>query len=338
MSIVGVAVPDERPLAGKLVGWMFVVGAIATTLLPLLPGVAGAVLTPTLAIGVAAFVWGLLAVFVVDWRSAPTWVIHLSTVLGGLSVAVATHDTGGAHSPARFLAMLVLVYAAYFFPPREAWPYLAFVLALHELPLAYDESALSRGMLGELLIVAPCYWLLAFLLITGKQGMISLRVRADELARTDPLTGLANRRALLEAMEFRDRGQCIGLLMLDVDDFKRVNTEYGHPGGDRALCFVADCLRPSSRSGDLPARWAATSSRCWCRAPSTTAWRHWPCGCSRPSARATWSASASAGRSPPARRSCCTTPTTRSPPPSAAARIRRSRPPEGRPFIRSRPR
>ena len=109
-------------------------------------------------------------------------------------------------------------------------------------------------MLGELLIVAPCYWLLAFLLITGKQGMISLRVRADELARTDPLTGLANRRALIEAMEFRDRGQCIGLLMLDVDDFKRVNTEYGHPGGDRALRFVADCLRSSCRAGDLPAR------------------------------------------------------------------------------------
>ena len=75
-------------------------------------------------------------------------------MLGGLSVAVATHDTGGAHSPARFLAMLVLS-RRLLLPPREAWPYLAFVLALHELPLAYDERALSRGVLGELLIVAP---------------------------------------------------------------------------------------------------------------------------------------------------------------------------------------
>ena len=254
MSIVGVAVPDERPLAGKLVGWMFVVGAIATTLLPLLPGVAGEVFTATLAIGIAAFVWGLAAVYWVRWRSTPGSLIHVATVLGGLSIAVATHDTGGAHSPARFLAMLVLVFAAYFYPPREAWAYLPFVLALHELPLAYDESALSTGMLGELLIVAPCYWLLAFLLITGKRGMIALRVRADELARTDPLTGLANRRALLEAMQWRDRGQCIGLLMLDVDDFKSVNTQFGHPGGDRALQFVADCMRASCRSGDLPAR------------------------------------------------------------------------------------
>jgi diguanylate cyclase (GGDEF)-like protein len=255
--ILGIAVADERPLAGRLVGWMFIVGAIGTTLLPLLPGVAGAVLTPTLPIGIAAFVWGVLAVRVVRWRDTPGWLIHVAIVAGALATAVATHDTGGADSPARLLAMLVLVFAAYFFPAREAWPYLPLVLALHELPLAYDATALSTGLLGELLIVAPCYWLLAFLLITGKRGMIELRARADELARTDPLTGLANRRALIEAMEGaggRARDERVGLLMLDVDDFKHVNTVFGHPGGDRALVFIACCLRKSCRAGDVPAR------------------------------------------------------------------------------------
>jgi diguanylate cyclase (GGDEF)-like protein len=247
-------VPDERPLAGRIVGWMFMVGALVTTLLPLLPGADGKVLTPTLPIGIAAFVWGIFAAFKVDWRSAPGWIIHLSTVLGALSIAVATHDTGGADSPARLLIMLVLVFASYYFPSREAWPYLPVILALHELPLAYDPTALESGLLGELLIVSPCYWLLAWLLISGKRGMIELRARADELARTDPLTGLANRRALLEAMEWHGRGQCVGLLMLDIDNFKQVNTDYGHPGGDRALVFVADCLRDSCRGGDLPAR------------------------------------------------------------------------------------
>ena len=62
---------------------------------------------------------------------APGWVIHVSTVGGALAAAVATHDTGGAGSPARFLLMLVLVFAAYFFPAREAWPYLGVVLVLH---------------------------------------------------------------------------------------------------------------------------------------------------------------------------------------------------------------
>ncbi len=42
--------------------------------------------------------------------------------------------------------------------------------------------------------------------------------------------------------------------MLDVDDFKHVNTVFGHPGGDRALVFIAGCLRESCRAGDVTAR------------------------------------------------------------------------------------
>jgi diguanylate cyclase (GGDEF)-like protein len=87
--------------------------------------------------------------------------------------------------------------------------------------------------------------------------MIDLRARADELARTDPLTALANRRALIEAMDGDGgpgRHEHVGLLMLDVDDFKHVNTVFGHPGGDRALVFIAGCLRRSCRAGDLAAR------------------------------------------------------------------------------------
>src|SRR5690349_20970317 len=176
---------------------MFVVGAIVTTLLPLLPGANGKVLTPTLSIGVAAFAWGLAAVRRVDWRRTGGWVVHLSVVLGALAAAVATHDTGGANSPARFLLMLVLGFAAYFFPAREAWPYWGLVVLLHALPLVYDGGAQVDTVLGELLILGPCYWLLAALLIFGKRGMIDARRRADTLARRDPLTGLANRRALL---------------------------------------------------------------------------------------------------------------------------------------------
>jgi diguanylate cyclase (GGDEF)-like protein len=251
MELIGVEVADERPLAGRLVGWMFVVGSIVTTLLPLLPGVEGSVLTPTTPIGIAAGVWGVVCLRRVDWIAAPGWLMHIGPFVGALCAEIAMHDNGGAGSPARFLLMLVVVYTAYFFPAREAWPYLGLVLVLHALPLAYDPHALAKGLLGELLIVGPCYWLLAFLLITGKRGMVALRAHADDLARRDPLTGLANRRALLEAAARPGR---LGLLMLDIDDFKRFNTEQGHPGGDRALKGVAASLERAVRGGDLPAR------------------------------------------------------------------------------------
>ena len=204
---------------------MFVVGSIVTTLLPLLPGVEGAVITPTTPIGVGA---GSGASCVCAGSTgSPAGPAHAPRpVVGALCAEVAMHDNGGAASPARFLLMLVVVYTAYFFPSREAWPYLGLVLVLHALPLTYDPHALSKGLLGELLIVGPCYWLLAFLLITGKRGMVALRAHADDLARRDPLTGLANRRALLEAAA---RPGQLGLLLLDVDDFKRFNTRTAIP-------------------------------------------------------------------------------------------------------------
>jgi diguanylate cyclase (GGDEF)-like protein len=186
-----------------------------------------------------------------DWRHTRGWVIHVAVVAGTLCAAVATHDTGGANSPARFLLMLVLVFAAYFFAPREAWPYLGLVVVVHALPLSYDPE--THETIGELLILGPCYGVLALLLIHGKQGMIGAQARAHALARQDPLTGLANRRALLEAIEHHN-GRRVGLLMLDVDDFKGINTAYGHPGGDRALVLVADCLRGACRSEDIAAR------------------------------------------------------------------------------------
>src|SRR3954451_20986589 len=122
MGLIGVHVTDERPLAGRLVGWMFVMGSIVTTLLPLLPGVEGSVVTPTLPLGVAAGLWGVACLCRVDWRAAPGRLAHMGPSAGALCAAVATHDNGGATSPARFLLMLVVVYAGYFFPARETGP------------------------------------------------------------------------------------------------------------------------------------------------------------------------------------------------------------------------
>jgi diguanylate cyclase (GGDEF)-like protein len=186
-----------------------------------------------------------------EWRTTHGWVVHAATIAGTACAAIANHYTGGGNSPARFLLMLVLVYAAYFFNPREAWPYLGLVVVVHALPLAYDPD--THAVIGELLILAPCYWVLALLLIHGKHGMVSAQAQADALARQDPLTSLANRRALLESIG-RHAGRRVGLLMLDVDDFKGINTAFGHPGGDRALVLVAECLRGACRTGDIAAR------------------------------------------------------------------------------------
>ena len=82
----------------------------------------------------------------------------------------------------------------------------------------------------------------------------------DSLARTDPLTGLANRRHFDEAKEIEFRralrsGLPLSLLVCDIDAFKRYNDAYGHPAGDACLRAVAHAIQKcNARAGDLVAR------------------------------------------------------------------------------------
>ncbi|MBU1364094.1 MAG: sensor domain-containing diguanylate cyclase [Gammaproteobacteria bacterium] len=80
------------------------------------------------------------------------------------------------------------------------------------------------------------------------------------LATTDALTGLANRRLLIETGEKECRrgprfAQPLSLLILDIDHFKNVNDQWGHPVGDRVLIAIADLCRSRFRQGtDVVAR------------------------------------------------------------------------------------
>jgi diguanylate cyclase (GGDEF)-like protein len=81
-----------------------------------------------------------------------------------------------------------------------------------------------------------------------------------ERAVRDPLTGLYNRAYFLEQVEplaelSASRGLGLGVLMLDVDHFKRVNDGFGHDAGDAVLREVAAVLRESTRGEDLVARY-----------------------------------------------------------------------------------
>ena len=81
--------------------------------------------------------------------------------------------------------------------------------------------------------------------------------RARVLAETDPLTGIANRRVFLERLGIlaEDPSSRFALLMLDLDDFKRINDEYGHLRGDEVLAQVARLLRDNIRESDRVARY-----------------------------------------------------------------------------------
>jgi diguanylate cyclase (GGDEF)-like protein len=206
-------------------------------------------------IGVA---WALCCFFVIPWERANPLVSHFSCALGFPITAVAVASTGGAASPAVFYLLFIVGYCAYFYRRREAVPYLLACIFVHSLPLLYDPDAVREGLVAQLLILGPTYLLLGFLIIAGKERLVELREEARRLSLADPLTGLANRRALIDTLEAWTAGgrggDAVGLVLVDLDGFKEANTMYGHPGGDTALIATAEALRSAARAKDVVSR------------------------------------------------------------------------------------
>jgi diguanylate cyclase (GGDEF)-like protein/PAS domain S-box-containing protein len=108
-------------------------------------------------------------------------------------------------------------------------------------------------------------WLTVFSDITerkrSEQALMQLNAQLEVLARTDGLTGLANRKTFDDKLyaEFarsQRHGNTLGLMLLDVDRFKAYNDIYGHPEGDACLKAVAECLKLSAkRPPDVVARY-----------------------------------------------------------------------------------
>ena len=83
-----------------------------------------------------------------------------------------------------------------------------------------------------------------------------IRARLEHQAQTDPLTGLYNHRAFHErlrhALASASRShEAVSILMLDIDDFKRVNDVFGHGAGDEILRSLADTLKDAVRASDV---------------------------------------------------------------------------------------
>jgi diguanylate cyclase (GGDEF)-like protein len=101
-------------------------------------------------------------------------------------------------------------------------------------------------------------------LATSIGFVFMIKERADEknriMASQDALTGAANRRTVIAALD-RDMTrsmrnlQPLSVLMIDIDHFKTINDVYGHLAGDRVLCGVVDALRERTRAQDMVGRY-----------------------------------------------------------------------------------
>ena len=131
------------------------------------------------------------------------------------------------------------------------------IAALNGFAFSPASSTTATLAVLPLLVVYPSA--IAYSAYVLSQRVRRQSARLEQLSRTDPLTGLANRRALLEATEhefrrFRRSGHRATFMMIDVDRFKQLNDARGHAAGDEALRSIAAVLKATLRDTDTCGR------------------------------------------------------------------------------------
>jgi diguanylate cyclase (GGDEF)-like protein len=246
---------EERRLMGPVSGLLWLAGAgvaVAGRLLPDAPDT-----HPTL-------FWGLVALTLVYAVGCVTRLIPWERVpIAGHAVAVAALQplviaalwlTGGAQSYMGPVLVLPMLYVAYFFPLRLAWPLAVLEIGTFASPLVTSSSE-HRLMLGRALAYAVAYVGVLVTIQFLKRRLIDAERHQHRMARVDPLTGLENRRAFDEALsDALARGDVFTLLLADIDHFKQINDRFGHTSGDRVLRELAAHASAAVRTGDCLAR------------------------------------------------------------------------------------
>src|SRR3954466_12936188 len=174
---------EERRLAGRISGALWLSGGLTLLVMLPMPGERIEQAWLVAAIAVLAVVWGATLLRAVRWEHAPCWLFHASTALMPAVVALLQILSGGESSPTHQYLWLVVVYAAFFFPPVPAIAYAAACSAATAAPLLYDSGAVKGNLARELLIVVPLFFIVGAIVFAGRGLLGRLSRQATALER-----------------------------------------------------------------------------------------------------------------------------------------------------------
>lgn len=151
----------------------------------------------------------------------------------------------------------------------KADPLIADVPIIFTTGLGDEESEAHGLSLGAIdYVVKPIHPAVVRARVHNHIELKRMRDQLAELAVTDALTGLSNRRRLeqtlkAETARLSRTGDWLSVIMLDIDFFKQFNDTYGHPEGDRCIAMIAAALnRAVRRASDLAARYGGEEFAC----------------------------------------------------------------------------
>ena len=190
----------------------------------------------------------------------------ISASLRRLPPEVSGHPNAAIPNPLQLIPAVIFLVALYGYRQRKYLMnsafdrsiYIAVWVNLAAQLAACQSVRLLDGpfVFAQLLNVGSYIILLAGALLDSARVFEQVR----HLAASDPLTGLANYRRLLDVLDTETErtlrtGRSFAVLLLDLDGLKKINDNYGHLVGSRALCRVADILRVHCRAIDTAARY-----------------------------------------------------------------------------------
>jgi diguanylate cyclase (GGDEF)-like protein len=167
---------------------------------------------------------------------------------GGLAPAEML-DTRTAWRTASAESIPTFVRIVHFPMPARSW-------TIHFVSRPEFDAALRAERPWVVLAGGVLASIVVFLLTTA---LVEAWNRAHDLSMRDPLTGLYNRRYVDETMNrelsrARRSGYGVGVIVLDIDHFKKLNDSHGHDAGDHVLVRIGDMLRSATRGSDIPCR------------------------------------------------------------------------------------
>jgi diguanylate cyclase (GGDEF)-like protein/putative nucleotidyltransferase with HDIG domain len=245
---------SEETVRTRAQGAFFVAGGILALVSLLLPHPREVLEAGVFALGSFACLSGAL-LFVVP-QIVPPRLLTLVLACGNVLVSTGILFSHSAGSVYALLYVWVGFQAAYFFSRLHAALHVAgigvtYAVALSMVP-GFDRAERWLLLFGTTVVIALMVSVL-------RERMNRLVARLADAARTDPLTGLLNRRGFEELMEVETEralrsARPLAIVVGDLDHFKHLNDRYGHAVGDQALRRFAEIASTASRRIDAVAR------------------------------------------------------------------------------------
>jgi diguanylate cyclase (GGDEF)-like protein len=244
----------ERDLATIVLALLYASGATLGLFVLLLPHPESVDDSGVAAVAIAAYPAAALMLLLrpMSWRF-----LYGAVALGIALITAAVEFSGELSGAYAFYYLWATIFAAYFFSRPVLGGYLLLIAVAYGGVIAFEGQVEAWGTgwtltIGSLVVVAVLVRLL-------RERVDRLLAQLSRAADTDALTGLLNRRGfnrcLREELRRAGRsGQPLALVVADLDRFKALNDEFGHPAGDDALRQVSALLGAAKRASDTMAR------------------------------------------------------------------------------------